>query len=181
MRPYPLSAADVSQSVRATLMAHLPAHLADSPRPLPAPTSYEEVPNEEAVRRVHRSTLAVVTPGMRSNPERFGDGSYRLQWGVVVVVWHQQLPGLPLLTAGGDYAAQVRRTLLEHRPSIATHVDWIAESWDFVGDGLSEATLGRSMTEFAVSTGDTLLYSTTPDTSGPVVLTTDVQLDPDTL
>lgn len=180
MRPYPLSAADVSATVRATLQEFLPAQLLDSPRPLPQPTTYEEAPTAEAIRRVHGSTLAVVTPGLRSK-ERFADG-HELTWGVVVVVWHQSSVAMPLLSAGGDYNAAVRRVLTDHCPPLAQSVEYETESWDLVGDALSDRTLGMSMCEFIVRTGDTLLYTPPvpglPDTSGPVVLTTEVIHNP---
>lgn len=177
MRPYPLSATDVSLSVRATLIEHLPARLADSPRPLPEPTSYEQTPTPEAIRRIAGSTLAVIVPGLRGEPERFAEG-HELTWVVNVAVWHQQTGQMSLLTAGGDYAAAVRRTLLDHCPAVASDVDHVTESWDLMGDGLTEQTLGMSIVEFAMRTPDSLLYATSPDTSGPVVETVHITHNP---
>lgn len=180
MRTFALSAADVSASVRASLVAYLPARLADSPRPLPAPTSYEEVPTQDVIKRVFGSTLAVVTPGLRGK-ERRAENDYDLTWGVVVVVWHQQTPALPLLTAGGDYNAAVRQVFIDHCPAIAEDIEYQTESWDYVGDGLSDLTVGMSMCEFTVRTGSTALYTPPgPDTSGPVVQATSVTTSPRT-
>lgn len=176
MSTYPLSGADVSATVRQTLLEHLPAQLAASPRPLPAPTSYEQVPTEEAIRRVHGSTLAVINRGTSGSPERRADGSFDLTWTVAVVVWHQQTPALPLQTAGQDYAAAIRWTLTRHCPALAASVEYGGESHDLVGDGLTDQTLGMSIVEFTVRTGDALTYDGPAD--GPLVLTTEVIHNP---
>lgn len=170
----PLSGADVSASVRDTLAAHLPAQLAASDRPLPAPTSYEQTPIAEAIRRIVGSTVAVIVPGLNGEPERFADG-YDLTWTVVVTVWHENTKAMPLLLAAPDYTAAIRQTLLDHCPAVASQVEWTGESMDLLEDEQSGRLLGSGDVTFQVRTGALIEYS--PDTSGPVVLTTDVTVN----
>lgn len=178
MREFPLGGGDVSLSVRDMLKEHLPAQLAAGPRVLPEPTSYEQVPTEDAIRRVFGSTLAVVTRGTNSRPDRRADGTYDLIWDVVILVWHQQTPQMPLLTAAGDYAAAIRQVIGSHCPALAQSIDYDGEDIDLVGDGLTDQTLGMAMVRATVRTGSVALFTPTPDLSGPVVLTTDVQHNP---
>lgn len=177
-----ISSADVADAARATLEEHLPARLAALPRPLPAPTRYDEVPTFEAIRRVKRSVLAVSVPRTLGTPERYGDGSYDAVWLLSVAVWHEQGKDLPLLTAAGDYNAAVRGTLLAHQTlgGIATQTTWTDESTDLVGDERSTLTLGLAICEFAVRVPNVANEDPLPTgdgtDDGPVVLTTDVTI-----
>ena len=178
-----VSGADVSAAVRTTLEAHLPDRLSRLPRPLPAPTSYNEVPTADAIRRVQRSVLAVSVPRIIGSPERFGDGSYDVTWLASVAVWHEPTADLPLLTAAADYVAAIRATLLAH-PSLgglATDTVWTDESVDLLGDALTPKTLGFGVVEFAVRVPNVTADDPSDGGAGPTVLTTEVLVDPTTL
>lgn len=179
------SSADVTDAVRRTLQAHLPTYLAagvNGRAPLPEPQSYAEVPTLEAIRRVKRSVLAVSAP-RTLNTERSADGSYDATWLVSVAVWHEQADDLPLLTAAGDYTACVRGVLLGHSTlggfTNYDAVTWREDSTDLVGDERSTQTLGLGITEFAVRVSDVADETPLPTVpgSGPIVLTTNVEVD----
>lgn len=176
-----ISSADVAAAARSTLVAHLPARLAALPRPLPVPTRFDEVPTFEAIRRVKRSVLAISVPRTLGTPERFGDGSYDAVWLLSIAVWHEQSSTLPLLTAGGDYNAAVRGTLLEHQKlgGIASQTTWTEESTDLVGDERTNLTLGLAICEFAVRVSNVADENPLPlpdGTDGPVVQTAEVTI-----
>lgn len=171
-----VSGADVAAAARATLEAHLPRQLAvgvGGRKPVPAPTRYDEVPTFDAIRRVKRSTLAVSVPRTIGEPQRFGDGSYDVNWLLSVAVWHEQTDDLPLLTAAYDYVAAVRATLLSHQTlgGIASQVVWTDESVDLVGDEQSTKTLGLGICEFSVRVPGVVDETPLPeiDGDGPVV------------
>jgi len=181
-----IGAADVAAAGRVTLETHLPLLLAAgvNGRPaLPNPTSYNEVPSEDAIRRVKGSVLAVIVPGLRSTPERRGDGTYDAEFILSVAVWHEQTTAMPLLTAAADYNACVRAALLSHRTlgDLAVDTTWLSESVDLIGDGLTSLSLGLGITEFSVRIPNVAdeVPLTGIGSDGPQVITSEVEVIPD--
>lgn len=147
-----VSTSDVGLAARATLLAHLPVHLAGLLRPLPVPSSYDVVPTADAIRRVQGAVCAVSSNGLRQEPERRGDGGHDAWFVLNIALFHQNTAEMPLLTATGDYAAAIRECVVQH-PSLgglAQSTRWTAESVDLVGDALTPSALGLAVVEFSV-------------------------------
>jgi hypothetical protein len=147
-----VSASDVSIAARVTLETHLPAHLATGVRPLPAPTSYKQVPEEQYIVSVDGSTIAIMAPGLTGQPVRSGDGSYTATWVLTVAYFHEDRDDMPLLTAAGDALAAIVECLVQHPTlgGVATSCKWTSQVTDLYRDAMSNRLLGYGIAEFEV-------------------------------
>lgn len=185
-----VSMSDLATAARLTLRRHLPAYLAANqtlgedtggalvllPAPLPVPTSYEQVPTREAIAPIQGSTIAVTVAGTKDLPVRHASGAYDADYVLSVAVFHEQTPDMPILSAASDYVACIRACLLQHRSLLgqATHLAWVAESFDLMGDGVGPLTLGLGVCEFTVKASAVVDDSARarPGPPGPLVQTT---------
>lgn len=161
-----VSLSDVGTAARATLVAHLPGHLARLVRPLPVPSSYDVVPTADNIRRVKGAACAVSADRLRDEPTRRGDGTYDARFVLTVALFHQNGTTMPVVTATGDYAAGIRECLVQNGSlgGFAQSTTWIGESADLVGDERSSETLGLAVVEFTVHVRGVL------DSAPPAVL-----------
>lgn len=148
------SATDVRNAGRATLQAHLPAHLAALSRPLPAPTSYEMVVNEDNVKRVKGVVVAVSSNGLVGEPTRKADGSHDGWFNLIVALFHQPTDAMPVIESTSDFAAAISECLIQ-RPTLggfAASTQLIGSDTDLVRDDLHAAkvNLGLAIVEFRV-------------------------------
>lgn len=149
-----ISATDVRNAGRATLEQFLPLHLAGLSRPLPAPTTYDMVVSQDNVRRVQGVVCAVSSNGPVEPPTRKGDGSYDGWFNLLVALFHQQTPAMPLIEATSDFAAAISECLIQHPTlgGLTSSVQLEGSDTDLVRDELhaSKVNLGLALVEFRV-------------------------------
>lgn len=145
---------EVERGVLKTLRAWLPTYLKDAiaqaglkPNAIQPVKSWSVISEHDRWPEANLPAVIIAAPGLRGNPEKGGDGSYRVVWQVAVSIVIGAATGPKARKYAQVYAAAIRGAILQRR-SLGDEMratDWVDEGYTTISHTDKRTVVGAAL------------------------------------